>query len=128
MAITQNYGTGRRKSSTARVFLRKGTGNITVNGRPLDEFFGRETGRMIVRQPLELTKNTETFDITVTTTGGFLSLPFSGVSEACCNWEKALQIADMALFLSSESAGYITGTILDCDGGGQLLSTSGELG
>ena len=70
MAITQNYGTGRRKSSTARVFLRKGTGNITVNGRPLDEFFGRETGRMIVRQPLELTKNTETFDITVTTTGG----------------------------------------------------------
>ena len=70
MAITQNYGTGRRKSSTARVFLRKGSGNITVNGRPLDEFFGRETGRMIVRQPLELTKNTETFDITVTTTGG----------------------------------------------------------
>ena len=70
MAITQNYGTGRRKSSTARVFLRKGTGNIPVKGRPLDEFFGRETGRMIVRQPLELTKNTETFDITVTTTGG----------------------------------------------------------
>ena len=59
MAITQNYGTGRRKSSTARVFLRKGSGNITVNGRPLDEFFGRETARMIVRQPLELTKNTE---------------------------------------------------------------------
>ena len=53
----QNYGTGRRKSSTARVFLRKGSGNITVNERPLDEFFGRETARMIVRQPLELTKN-----------------------------------------------------------------------
>ena len=70
MAITQNYGTGRRKSSTARVFLRKGTGNITVNDRPLDEFFGRETARMIVRQPLELTKNTETFDIKVTATGG----------------------------------------------------------
>ena len=70
MATTQNYGTGRRKSSTARVFLRRGTGNITVNDRPLDEFFGRETARMIVRQPLELTKNTETFDITVTTTGG----------------------------------------------------------
>ena len=59
MAITQNYGTGRRKSSTARVFLRKGSGNITVNDRPLDEFFGRETARMIVRQPLELTKNTD---------------------------------------------------------------------
>jgi small subunit ribosomal protein S9 len=66
MAITQNYGTGRRKSSVARVFLRKGSGTITVNDRPLDEFFGRETARMIVRQPLELTQNTETFDIFVT--------------------------------------------------------------
>ena len=70
MAITQNYGTGRRKSSTARVFLRKGSGNITVNGRPLDEFFGRETARMIVRQPLELTKQPERFDVIVTATGG----------------------------------------------------------
>ena len=70
MAVQQNYGTGRRKSSTARVFLRKGTGNITVNGRPLDEFFGRETSRMIVRQPLELTKTTEQFDILVTVEGG----------------------------------------------------------
>ena len=70
MAITQNYGTGRRKSSTARVFLRKGSGKITVNDRPLDEFFGRETARMIVRQPLELTKNTESFDIVVTAAGG----------------------------------------------------------
>ena len=70
MAISQNYGTGRRKSSTARVFLRKGTGTITVNERPLDEFFGRETARMIVRQPLELTKHVETFDIVATTTGG----------------------------------------------------------
>ena len=58
MATTQNYGTGRRKSSTARVFLRKGSGNITVNGRPLDEFFGRETARMIVRQPLPLRMKT----------------------------------------------------------------------
>src|SRR3546814_15666762 len=66
MAITQNYGTGRRKSSTARVFLRRGTGKITVNERPLDEFFGRETARLIVRQPRELTKNTESFDIFVT--------------------------------------------------------------
>ena len=70
MAIQQNYGTGRRKSSTARVFLRKGAGNITVNGRPLDEFFGRETARMIVRQPLELTQSTDKFDIVATASGG----------------------------------------------------------
>ena len=70
MAITQNYGTGRRKSSTARVFLRKGSGNITINERPLDEFFGRETARMIVRQPLELTKSTDKFDVVVTASGG----------------------------------------------------------
>jgi small subunit ribosomal protein S9 len=70
MALQHNYGTGRRKSSTARVFLRKGSGKITVNERPLDEFFGRETSRMIVRQPLVLTKNTDTFDIMVTVEGG----------------------------------------------------------
>ena len=70
MTIQQNYGTGRRKTSAARVFLRKGTGTINVNGRPLDEFFGRETARMIVRQPLELTRNTESFDIMATTSGG----------------------------------------------------------
>ena len=70
MAITQNYGTGRRKSSTARVFLRKGNGSITVNERPLVEFFGRQTARMIVRQPLELTQITDKFDIVVTAAGG----------------------------------------------------------
>ena len=70
MAITQNYGTGRRKSSTARVFLRAGKGAIIVNERPLDQFFGRETSRMIVRQPLELTKMTEKFDVMVTVEGG----------------------------------------------------------
>ena len=70
MASQHNYGTGRRKSSTARVFLRAGKGSIIVNGRPLDEFFGRETSRMIVRQPLELTKMTDKFDISVTVEGG----------------------------------------------------------
>ena len=70
MATTQNYGTGRRKSSTARVFLRKGNGSITVNERPLDEFFGRQTARMIVRQPLELTQSSDKFDIMVTVEGG----------------------------------------------------------
>jgi small subunit ribosomal protein S9 len=70
MATQQHYGTGRRKSSTARVFLRSGKGNITVNERPLDTFFGRETSRMIVRQPLELTKMVEKFDVMVTVEGG----------------------------------------------------------
>lgn len=70
MATTQNYGTGRRKSSTARVFLRKGSGAITINERPIDEFFGRETARMIVRQPLELTQSTEKFDVVATVEGG----------------------------------------------------------
>jgi small subunit ribosomal protein S9 len=70
MATQQHYGTGRRKSSTARVFLRSGKGDIIVNERPLDTFFGRETSRMIVRQPLELTKMTEKFDVMVTVEGG----------------------------------------------------------
>jgi small subunit ribosomal protein S9 len=70
MATQQNYGTGRRKSSAARVFLRKGSGSIVVNGKPLDQFFGRETSRMIVRQPLELTQNADKFDILVTVEGG----------------------------------------------------------
>jgi small subunit ribosomal protein S9 len=70
MAITQNYGTGRRKSSTARVFLRKGNGTITINDRTIEDFFGRETARMIVRQPLELTKSTDKFDIKATVAGG----------------------------------------------------------
>ena len=70
MAITQNYGTGRRKSSTARVFMRKGTGKITVNERPLDEFFGRETARMIVRQPLAVAQLENRFDIRVNVCGG----------------------------------------------------------
>lgn len=70
MALQQNYGTGRRKTSAARVFLRPGTGSIVVNGKTLDTFFGRETARMIVRQPLELLNVTEKFDILVTVEGG----------------------------------------------------------
>ena len=65
-----NYGTGRRKSSVARVFIKRGSGAITVNGRPLDQYFHRETGRMIVRQPLELTGNQTSFDIQVNVDGG----------------------------------------------------------
>ena len=70
MAQTQNYSTGRRKSSAARVFLRPGTGNITVNKRPLDEYFGRQTARMIVRQPLQLAELEDKFDVAVTVRGG----------------------------------------------------------
>ena len=70
MALQQNYGTGRRKSSTARVFMRSGSGKIVVNGRPVDEFFGRETSRMIVRQPLVVSEMSDKFDITVTVEGG----------------------------------------------------------
>jgi small subunit ribosomal protein S9 len=65
-----NYGTGRRKSSVARVFIKRGTGVIKVNGRTLDEFFARETGRMIARRPLELTNNMTSFDIQVNVDGG----------------------------------------------------------
>ena len=70
MATQQNYGTGRRKSSTARVFMRSGSGKIVVNGRPVDEFFGRETSRMIVRQPLVVSDMADKFDFTVTVEGG----------------------------------------------------------
>lgn len=65
-----NYGTGRRKTSVARVFIKKGTSKIVVNGKPVDEFFARETGRMVVRQPLELTGHLESFDIKVNVHGG----------------------------------------------------------
>lgn len=64
------YGTGRRKSSVARVFLKAGKGNIIVNDKPVDEYFSRETGRMIIRQPLELTNNQNRFDILVNVCGG----------------------------------------------------------
>jgi small subunit ribosomal protein S9 len=70
MATTQYYGTGRRKTSTARVFLRPGTGNISINNRSIEQYFGRETARMIVKQPLELTETAEKFDIYVTVNGG----------------------------------------------------------
>jgi small subunit ribosomal protein S9 len=65
-----NYGTGRRKSSVARVFIKRGTGKITINGRPIEQYFHRETGRMIARQPLELTNHATTFDVLVNVDGG----------------------------------------------------------
>jgi len=73
MATQQHYGTGRRKSAAARVFLRPGKGQFVVNGRPLDEYFGRETARMVVRAPLVLAKLSEKFDIFATVEGGGMS-------------------------------------------------------
>ena len=70
MATQANYGTGRRKTSAARVFLAPGNGTITINGRTLENFFGRETARMVVRQPLELTENLDKMDVNVTVSGG----------------------------------------------------------
>jgi len=70
MATTQYYGTGRRKTSTARVFITAGTGAIVVNDRPLDEYFGRPVARMVVRQPLELVGLVDKFDVNVTVAGG----------------------------------------------------------
>jgi small subunit ribosomal protein S9 len=70
MSVTYNYGTGRRKSAVARVFMKAGKGEIIVNDKPLDAFFSRETGRMVVRQPLELTEMMGKFDIMVNVCGG----------------------------------------------------------
>ena len=80
MAEQVHYSTGRRKTSAARVYLRPGTGRITVNKRPLDEFFGRETARMIVRQPLESAELVDKLDVDVSVTGGgnIFSLSFRG--------------------------------------------------
>ena len=95
MAISQNYGTGRRKSSAARVFLRPGKGSITVNEKPLDEFFGRETARMIVRQPLETLKMTDKFDVLVTVAGGGVTGQAGairlGISRALVEYDESLK-------------------------------------
>ena len=73
MATEQYYGTGRRKSSKARVYISKGKGDIIINDRPIDEFFGRETARMVVRQPLETVEMTDNFDVRATVEGGGIS-------------------------------------------------------
>ncbi|MEF9995489.1 MAG: 30S ribosomal protein S9 [Burkholderiaceae bacterium] len=90
-----NYGTGRRKSSVARVFIKRGTGVIIVNGRPLDQYLTRETGRMVARQPLELTGNAETFDIKVNVEGGGESGQAGairhGITRALIDYDAALK-------------------------------------
>ena len=102
------YGTGRRKSSVARVFMQKGTGQIIVNGRPVDEFFGRETGRMVVRQPLALTENLEAFDIKVNVTGcgetGQSGAIRHGITRALIDYDVALKPALSAAGLVTRDA------------------------
>ena len=105
MALSQNYATGRRKSSIARVFLRKGSGTITVNDRPLDEFFGRETARMIVRQPWTLTNHVETFDVIATTTGGGTTGQAGAIRLGIA---RALVEYDETLKLNLRKAGFMT--------------------
>ena len=105
MATEQYYGTGRRKSSTARVFLTKGTGQIMVNDRPLDEFFGRETARMIVRQPLEKLELLDNFDINATVTGGGISGQAGAIR---LGLSRALLEYDEELRKPLRKAGYVT--------------------
>jgi small subunit ribosomal protein S9 len=105
MASEQYYGTGRRKSSTARVFLTKGDGKIIVNERPLDEFFGRETARMIVRQPLEKLEMIDNFDIKATVSGGGISGQAGAIR---LGLTRALIEYDEELRRPLRKAGYVT--------------------
>lgn len=105
MATTQYYGTGRRKTSTARVFLRAGTGNITINKRSIETYFGREVARMIVRQPLELTELSDKFDITITVTGGG---SFGQAGAIRHGITRALMEYDETLRPQLRKAGYVT--------------------
>jgi len=100
-----NYGTGRRKTSVARVFIKKGTGKIVVNGKPVDEFFARETGRMIVRQPLELTGHLESFDIKVNVHGGGETGQAGAVRHGIT---RALIDHDATLKSALSQAGFVT--------------------
>ena len=105
MSATQYYGTGRRKTSTARVFLQNGGGNITINKRPLDEYFGREVARMIVRQPLELVEMSDKFDLNITVTGGG---SFGQAGAIRHGITRALMEYDESLRGTLRGAGYVT--------------------
>ncbi|MEI7614200.1 MAG: 30S ribosomal protein S9 [Betaproteobacteria bacterium] len=105
MAENQYYGTGRRKSAVARVFMKRGTGNIVVNGKPVDEFFSRVTGRMIVRQPLVLVEQTEGFDILVNVAGGGESGQAGAVRHGIT---RALIEFDLSLKSVLSKAGFVT--------------------
>jgi small subunit ribosomal protein S9 len=107
MAATQHnhYGTGRRKTATARVYLKPGSGRITVNDRSLDEFFGRETGRMIVRQPLEAVQLVSKFDIAVTVGGGGITGQAGAIRHGIT---RALIEYDESLRKPLRDAGFVT--------------------
>lgn len=105
MAENYFYGTGRRKSAVARVFMKRGSGAIVVNGKPVDEFFSRETGRMIVRQPLQLVDQLSGFDIKVNVTGGGESGQAGAVRHGIT---RALIEYDVALKPALSKAGFVT--------------------
>jgi small subunit ribosomal protein S9 len=105
MADNYFYGTGRRKSAVARVFMKRGNGAIVVNGKPVDVFFSRETGRMVVRQPLELVEHLNTFDIMVNVDGGGESGQAGAVRHGIT---RALIEYDAALKPSLSKAGFVT--------------------
>jgi len=105
MATEQFYGTGRRKSSAARVYLTKGTGTIIINNRPIDEFFGRETASMIVRQPLEKVEMVDTFDIRATVAGGGISGQAGAIRLGIT---RALMEYDGELRPTLRKAGFVT--------------------
>jgi small subunit ribosomal protein S9 len=105
MSVTQYYGTGRRKTSTARVFIRSGAGDITINSRTLDNFFGREVARMIVRQPLELIGMGDKFDVNITVRGGG---SFGQAGAIRHGITRALIEYDETLRQPLRQAGYVT--------------------
>ena len=105
MALNQEYGTGRRKTSAARVYLKPGKGAIIVNGRPLDEFFGRKTGRMIVRQPLELVQMVDRFDVNVLVHGGGVTGQAGAIRHGIT---RALIEYDETLRKPLRAAGFVT--------------------
>ncbi len=105
MAETQYYGTGRRKTSTARVFLRPGTGAITINRRSVEQYFGRETSRMIMRQPLELVELADKFDAYITVTGGGMSGQAGAIRHGL---SRALLSYDENLRGKLRKAGFLT--------------------
>ncbi|WP_097460970.1 30S ribosomal protein S9 [Mangrovitalea sediminis] len=105
MAASQNYGTGRRKTSTARVFIKPGSGSISINGRTIEQFFGRETLRMIVRQPLVLSEAVDRFDIKVTVAGGGSSGQAGAIRHGLT---RALIEYDENLRSALRRAGYVT--------------------
>lgn len=105
MAETKFYATGKRKSSVARVFLKPGSGNIVVNRKSIDEYFGRETSKMVIRQPLELTGNVGKFDIFVNVCGGGPSGQAGAIKHGIT---KALMEADADLRGALKKAGFVT--------------------